>query len=81
MLLPPAGIANLTAVGEAPTHHRHRSPAEIISHAVWLYHVFSLGLRDVELIPTEHGIMVTHESIRHWCLKAGAGFARRLRRA
>lgn len=31
-------------------HYRHRFPAEIISHAVWLYHVFSLGLRDVELI-------------------------------
>lgn len=24
--------------------------------------------------------MVTHESIRHWCLKFGAEFARRLRR-
>jgi hypothetical protein len=26
---------------------RHRFPAEIISHAVYLYHVFSLSLRDV----------------------------------
>ena len=24
-------------------HYRHRFPAEIISHAVWLYHVFSLS--------------------------------------
>jgi quercetin dioxygenase-like cupin family protein len=31
----------------------HRFPAEIISHAVWLYHVFSLCLRDVELILAE----------------------------
>jgi hypothetical protein len=31
-------------------HYRHRFPAEIISHAVRLYHVFSLSLRDVELI-------------------------------
>jgi putative transposase len=31
-------------------HLRHRFPAEIMSHAVWLYHVFSLSLRDVELI-------------------------------
>ena len=30
--------------------YRHRFPAEIISHAVWLYHVFSLSLRDVDLI-------------------------------
>ncbi len=27
-----------------PTSYpRHRFPAEIISHAVWLYHVFSLS--------------------------------------
>ena len=31
-------------------HYRHRFPAELISHAVWLYHVFSLSFRDVELI-------------------------------
>ena len=30
-------------------HYRHRFPAEVISHAVWLYHVLSLSLRDVEL--------------------------------
>ena len=30
--------------------YRHRFPAEIIRHAVWLYHVFSLSLRDVELL-------------------------------
>jgi hypothetical protein len=31
------------------TYPGYRFPAEIISHAVWLYHVFSLSLRDVEL--------------------------------
>ena len=62
------------------TYPGYRFPAEIISHAVWLYHVFSLSLRDVELILAERGIMVTHESIRHWCLKFGADFARKLRR-
>ena len=35
------------------SYPRHRFPAEIISHAVWLYHVFSLSLRDVELILAE----------------------------
>jgi putative transposase len=35
---------------KSSSYHRHRFPAEIISHAVWLYHVFSLSLRDVELI-------------------------------
>ena len=29
-------------------HYRHRFPAEIIAHAIWLYLVFSLSLRDVE---------------------------------
>ena len=28
-------------------HYRHGFPAEIISHAVWLYHVFNFSLRDV----------------------------------
>lgn len=28
---------------------RRRLPAEIISHAAWVYHVFSPGLRDVVL--------------------------------
>ncbi|MEA2729150.1 MAG: putative transposase [Acetobacteraceae bacterium] len=37
-------------------NYRHRFPAEIISHAVWLYHVFSLSLRDVELMLAERGI-------------------------
>ena len=62
------------------TYPGYRFPAEIISHAVWLYHVFSLSLRDVELILAERGITVTHESIRNWCRKFGSEFARKLRR-
>jgi putative transposase len=58
----------------------YRFPAEIISHAVGLYHVFSLSLRDVELILAERGITVTHESIRSWCRKFGSEFAAKLRR-
>ena len=65
---------------EPASYPRHRFPAEIINQAVWLYHVFSLSLRDVELILAERGIVVTHESIRHWCLKFGSDFARKLRR-
>jgi putative transposase len=65
---------------ELATYPGYRFPAEIISHAVWLYHVFSLSLRDVELILAERGISVTRESIRQWCLKFGADFARKLRR-
>ena len=32
-------------------YHGFRFPAEIISHPVWLYHCFSLNLREVETIP------------------------------
>jgi len=45
-------------------YHRFRYPAEVIQHAVWLYHCFSLSLRDVELILAERGIVVSSESIR-----------------
>src|SRR6195952_5809857 len=61
-------------------HYRHRFPAELISHAVWLYHVFSLSFRDVELILAERGVIVSYESIRRWCLKFGTSFASSLRR-
>ena len=62
------------------TYPGHRFPAAIISYAVWLYHVFSLSLRDVELMLAERGVTVTRESVRQWCIKFGAGFARKLRR-
>ncbi|MFC7738216.1 IS6 family transposase [Roseomonas sp. GCM10028921] len=62
------------------THSGYRFPTEIISHAVWLYHVFSLGLRDIELILAERGVVVSHESIRRWCLRFGTDFAAKLRK-
>jgi hypothetical protein len=33
-----------------------RFPPEVIQHAVWLYHCFSLSLREVELILAARGI-------------------------
>ena len=39
--------------------YRHCIPAEIIGHAVWLYYVFSLRLRDVELLLAERGVTVS----------------------
>ena len=48
-------------------HYRHRFPAEIISRAVWLYHEFSLSLRDVELLLAERGVVASYETIRRWC--------------
>jgi putative transposase len=61
-------------------HYRHRFPAELIRHAVWLYHVFSLSPRDVELLLAERDVLVSYESIRRWCVKFGASFANSLRR-
>ena len=59
-----------------------RYPAEVIEHAVWLYHCFSLSLslRDVELILAARGIVVSYESIREWGLRFGRLFANALKR-
>jgi putative transposase len=58
----------------------HRFPAEIIRHAVWLYHVFSPSLRDGELRLAERGGAVSHASIRRWGVRFGPDCAARLRR-
>jgi putative transposase len=58
----------------------YRFPAEIISHAVWLYYRFSLSYRDVEELMAERGIVVTYETIRQWCQKFGQQYAKELRR-
>jgi len=56
-------------------YQRHRFPPQIISHAVWLYHRFSLSFRDVEDLLAERGIEVSYETIRRWCLKFGPVYA------
>ncbi len=58
----------------------HRFPREVIAHAVWLYHRFSLSFRDVEDLLAERGITVSYESVRQWRLKFGPSFAKSLRR-
>jgi putative transposase len=62
------------------TYKRHRFPPDIISYAVWLYYRFNLSHRDVEDLLAERGITVSRESIRLWCIKFGALYARRLKR-
>ena len=61
-------------------YHRHRFPPEIISHAVWLYHRFSLGFRDIEDLLAERGVIVSYETVRQWCMKFGHEYAWNLRR-
>jgi len=57
----------------------HRYPAGIISHAVWLYHRFTLSFLDIEEMLATRGIVVTYESIRYWCLKFGKLYAKKIR--
>jgi putative transposase len=61
-------------------YKRHRFPAEIISHAVWLYCRFCLSYRDVEELLLARGVIVTYEAIRQWCRKFGQSYANQLRR-
>ena len=58
----------------------HRFPPQIIGHAVWLYHRFTLSLRDIEDLLAERGILVSYEAIRYWCQKFGPGYARSIRK-
>ncbi len=62
------------------SYKRHRFPAEIIQHAVWLYCRFTLSFRDVEDLLAERGLDVSYESVRCWVLKFGAAYARKIRR-
>jgi putative transposase len=49
----------------APNPYRvFRFPADITSHAVWLYFRFPLSLRLVEELLLERGIVVSYETIR-----------------
>jgi len=61
-------------------YHRHRFPAEIISHSVWLYFRFALSFRDVEEMLAMRGVTLSYETIREWCLKFGQTYANSLRR-
>jgi len=59
---------------------RHRFPAEVIRHAVWLYFRFTLSFRDVEELLAQRGIEVSYETIRCWTIKFGPRIARNLKR-
>jgi putative transposase len=61
-------------------YKRHRFPAEIISHCVWLYFRFCLSYRDVEELMAERGVILTYEAVRYWCRKFGQAYANQLRR-
>lgn len=57
-----------------------RYPGEVIAHAVWLCHRFTLSYRDVEELLFARGVVVSYETIRQWTIRFGPDYARRLRR-
>lgn len=57
---------------QPPKHHRF--PVSIISHAVWRYHRFNDSYRDIVEELAYRGIIVSHETIRAWCIKFAADF-------
>ena len=61
-----------------PLYHRHRYPAEIINHCVWLYFRFALSYRDVEEMMAVRGVVLTYETVRYWAQKFGTTYAKRL---
>jgi len=63
-----------------PSYAGYRFPAEVISHAVWLYFRFPLSLRMVDELLAARGIIVSHETVRQWALKFGQAFANQIRR-
>ncbi len=54
----------------------YRYPAQIISHAVWLYHRFTLSFRDIDELLAARGVIVSHETIRNWCQKFGQSYCK-----
>ena len=56
---------------------RHRFPADVTRHAVWLYFRFSLSFRDVEELLAQREMEVSCETIRCWTIKFGPLIARR----
>jgi hypothetical protein len=73
-----SGIKRAAAQKDAPvidtiSYAGYRSPADMISYAVWLYYRFPLSLRMVEELLAARGIERTYETVRRWSLKFGLG--------
>src|SRR3954471_14231939 len=67
----PGHVAEPDDNASLPQLCRPSLPAEIISHAVWLYLRFPLSLRHVDEILAARGITVSHETVQQWGLKFG----------
>ncbi|MGK0411368.1 MAG: putative transposase [Shewanella psychromarinicola] len=58
----------------------YRFSSQVISHAVWLYHLFTLSFRDIEELLAARGINVSYETVRNWCLKFGNQYCSQFRK-
>jgi putative transposase len=58
----------------------YRYPAQIISHAVWLYHRFTLSFRDIEELLSVRGVVVSYEKIRQWCKKYVSSYCKQIKK-
>jgi transposase-like protein len=47
-------------------------PVEMISHVVWLYFRFQLGLRMAEALLSAGGILVSHTTTRQWAFSSSS---------
>ncbi|NRP75839.1 hypothetical protein ILFOPFJJ_06762 [Ensifer psoraleae] len=63
-----------------PLYRRHRFPAQVIAHAVWLYFRFPLSLRMVEDMLAARRVIVSHQTVRLWAEKFGRHFANNIRK-
>jgi putative transposase len=59
----------------------YRYPPQIISHAVWLYHRFTLSFRDIEELLSARGINVSYETIGQWCHKFVQKYSHRIKKS
>ena len=58
----------------------YRYPPQIISHAVWPGHSFTLSFRDIEGLLSARGIKFSYETIRNWCDKLGQRYCSLIRK-
>jgi putative transposase len=70
----------MTRFARDPVYRRHRFPAEVIAHSVWLYFRFPLSLRMVEDMLAARGVIVSHQTVRLWAEKFGRYFANDIRK-
>jgi transposase-like protein len=49
------------------SYRRHRFPASIIQHAIWLYLHFTLSYRNIEDLQAERGLDISTKRIDAGC--------------